>query len=246
MKILQISDTHIYDDASKKLGGVCTRDSLMAVLTTARNEHQYDLVIVTGDLSMDGTVGSYKWLKKQLDNLKKPYRVLPGNHDDLINLRATFGLKKEPYPDLVQCQYWNILLLNTLKKGAVYGSLQEHQLRLLAGYLETGKTRKTAIFMHHPAVKIGSNWLDKINLKEGRKDFMELTSDYRVELVVSGHVHQESKSILNETCFLTTPSTCAQFKPSSYDFALDDSFPAFRLLDFTEKDSFCSSVIRVD
>ena len=246
MKILQISDTHIYDDPSKKLGGVCTRDSLIAVLNTAKEKHQFDLIFVTGDLSMDGSVGSYKWLKKQLDDLKKPYRVLPGNHDDLINLRSTFNLRKEPFPDLVQCQYWKLLLLNTLKDGAVYGSLRDYQLRLLAGYLEAGKTHKTAIFMHHPAVKVGSDWLDKINLKEGRNDFIELTIDYRVELVVAGHVHQESKSILNETCFLTTPSTCAQFKPLSYDFALDDSFPAFRLFDFTKKDSFYSSVIRVN
>ena len=83
--------------------------------------------------------------------------------------------------------------------------------------------------MHHPAVEVGSDWLDKINLKEGRNNFMELTIDYRVELVVAGHVHQESKSILNETCFLTTPSTCAQFKPSSYDFAWTI---LFQLLDY--------------
>lgn len=246
MKILQISDTHIYDEPSKMLGGVCTRDSLVAVLNTARDKYQFDLVIVTGDLSMDGSVSSYRWLKEQLDDLQKPYRVLPGNHDDLPNLRATFGLKKEPYPDLIQCEYWKIVLLNTLKEGAVYGSLHEPQLRLLAGYLETEKARKTAIFMHHPAVKVGSSWLDKINLKEGRNEFIELTVEYRVELVVAGHVHQESKTILNETCFLTTPSTCAQFKPLSYDFALDNSFPAFRLFDFTERTSFYSSVIRVD
>ena len=122
---------------------------------------------------------------------------------------------------------------------------QDYQLRRLAGYLEAGKTIKLR-FLCHPAVKVGSDWLDKINLKEGRNDFIELTIDYRVELVVAGHVHQESKSILNETCFLTTPSTCAQFKPLSYDFALDDSFPAFRLFDFTKKDSFYSSVIRVN
>ena len=72
--------------------GVCTRDSLIAVLNTAK--HQFDLIFVTGDLSMDGSVGSYKWLKKQLDDLKKPYRVLPGNHDNLINLQSTFNLRK--------------------------------------------------------------------------------------------------------------------------------------------------------
>ena len=51
MKILQISDTHIYDDPSKKLGGVCTRDSLIAVLNTAKEKHQFDLIIVTGDFN---------------------------------------------------------------------------------------------------------------------------------------------------------------------------------------------------
>ena len=64
-------------------------DSLIAVLNTAKEKHQFDLIIVTGDLSMDGSIGS-KWLKKQLDDLKKPYRVIPGNHDDLINLQSKF------------------------------------------------------------------------------------------------------------------------------------------------------------
>ncbi|OUU74277.1 MAG: hypothetical protein CBC29_09120 [Methylococcaceae bacterium TMED69] len=246
MKLLQISDTHIYNDPSKKLGGVCTRDSLSAVLTIARKEHEFDLVIVTGDLSMDGSINSYNWLKLQLDSLETPYHVLPGNHDNLINLKDIFGLKVEPYPDLVQFQHWNILLLNTLKKESVHGSLGKRQLALLADYLERGQDRKTAIFMHHPAIEVGSNWLDKINLKEGRDNFIELTEQYHVDLVVAGHVHQESESILNSTSFLTTPSTCAQFKPMSHDFALDDVAPAFRLFDFTKKKSFSSSVIRVD
>ncbi len=246
MKILQISDTHIYDDPSKKLGGVSTRDSLTAVLTTARKKYEFDLVIVTGDLSMDGSMGSYNWLKFQLDALETPYHVVPGNHDNLKNLRVTFGLKVEPYPDLVQFRHWKVLLLNTLKEGSVYGSLEKRQLGLLADYLKKGQDRNTAIFMHHPAIEVGSNWLDKINLKEGRDSFIELTAQYHVELVVAGHVHQESESILNGTSFLTTPSTCAQFKPLSYDFALDDTFPAFRLFDFTKKKSFSSFVIRVD
>lgn len=245
MKILQISDTHIYNDPFRKLGGVSTRDSLTAVLTTASREHKFDLVIVTGDLSMDGSIGSYSWLKLQLDTLETPYFVLPGNHDNLKNLRVTFGLKVEPYPDLIQFRYWQVILLNTLKEGSVYGSLEQRQLRLLADYLEKGQDRKTAIFMHHPAVDVGSDWLDKINLKEGKDNFIELAARYDVDLVVAGHVHQESESILNGTSFLTTPSTCAQFKPLSFDFALDGTFPAFRLFDFTKRNTFSSSVIRV-
>ena len=100
--------------------------------------------------------------------------------------------------------------------------------------------------MHHPAVDVGSDWLDEINLKEGRDNFIELAARYDVDLVVAGHVHQESESILNGTSFLTTPSTCAQFKPLSYDFALDGTLPAFRLFDFTKRNSFSSSIIRVN
>ena len=245
MKVLQISDTHIYEDPDKELGGIHTRDSLSAVMQAATHQYDFDLTVLTGDLSMDGSMASYQWLKMKLDSLKHPYYVLPGNHDNLMHLRTVFDLPTNPYPSLIKHQHWKILLLNTLNKGFVHGSLDDEELERLERYLLDDQTRKTAIFMHHPAVKVGCNWLDKINLKGGRDRFIKIVNRFNVEVVVAGHVHQESQWILNGTRFLTSPSTCAQFKPNSYDFALDTTYPAFRMFEFNERKPFNSFVIRV-
>ena len=245
MKILHISDTHIYEEPHKKLCGVLTRDTLLNVLEIARHGEAFDLIIATGDLSMDGSIDSYKWLREQLNSLKVPYYVLPGNHDNFLNLRSVFDLSEKPYPKLINLRNWKILLLDTQKKGAVYGSLDKIQLERLENFLKRDVAKKTAIFMHHPAVEVGCDWLDKINLREGKECFMQLTQSYQVELIVAGHVHQESQFLRGETCFLTSPSTCAQFKPQSFDFAVDNSPPGFRVIEFTDENSFHTSVMRV-
>ena len=245
MKILHISDTHIYKEPHKKLCGILTRDTLLNVLEIVRHGEAIDLIIATGDLSMDGSIDSYKWLRDQLDALKVPYYVLPGNHDDFSNLRSVFDLPEKPYPKLIDLRDWKVLLLDTQKKGAVYGSLDKIQLERLENFLKRGMAKKTAIFMHHPAVEVGCNWLDKINLREGKECFMQLTESYQVELIVAGHVHQESRFLRGGTCFLTSPSTCAQFKPQSFDFAVDNSPPGFRVIEFNDENSFHTSVMRV-
>ena len=245
MKVLQISDTHIYEDPNKRLGGVHTRDSLTAVMQAATDHCDFDLTILTGDLSMDGSIASYQWLKIKLDSFKRPYYVLPGNHDNLRHMRGVFDLPVDPYPILITLRWWKILLLNTLNEGFVHGSLDDNELERLEKFLMKDEGKKTAIFMHHPAVKVGSDWLDKINLKNGRERFVEIVSRFDVEVVVAGHVHQETELRQKGTSFLTSPSTCAQFKPNSNDFALDTNYPAFRIFEFNEKNSFRSFVTRV-
>ena len=57
-RIVQLTDTHIYADAAARFDGVDTRASLRAVLAHLHAGPPYDLLVLSGDLSMDGSRAS--------------------------------------------------------------------------------------------------------------------------------------------------------------------------------------------
>ena len=80
--IAQITDTHLFADFQQDLLGMPTTDSLQALLKhLAGLSPQPDLLLLTGDLSQDGTPGSYDRLQTLLAPLGIPVYWLPGNHD---------------------------------------------------------------------------------------------------------------------------------------------------------------------
>jgi 3',5'-cyclic-AMP phosphodiesterase len=59
MKIVQITDTHILEDPHAMFEGCNTRNSFEAVLSYIRSLTDVDLIVGTGDMSMEGGGGSY-------------------------------------------------------------------------------------------------------------------------------------------------------------------------------------------
>ena len=63
-RLVQITDTHIYADPAARFDGMDTRRSLERVLARLRAGPAYDAIVMTGDLSMDGSTASYLWLQE--------------------------------------------------------------------------------------------------------------------------------------------------------------------------------------
>ena len=64
VKVLQLSDLHLFADAKKDLLGVNTFDSFCATVDTIASENrEYDFIAVTGDISQDYSVASYERFK---------------------------------------------------------------------------------------------------------------------------------------------------------------------------------------
>jgi len=87
---IQISDSHIDDD--KLVMGVDSQANLGAIVNMISDQN-YDVLLISGDLSHNGTLESYQKLRKILNPIETKIYVLPGNHDDfqtylrfLINL----------------------------------------------------------------------------------------------------------------------------------------------------------------
>ena len=85
MKIIQITDFHLYKDPKQRLYGlVNTNDTLLDVLAVVKKEKP-DLVIASGDLSDDGSKESYQRLQVYLSELNCDVYTIYGNHDHPAN-----------------------------------------------------------------------------------------------------------------------------------------------------------------
>ena len=85
VRLLQISDTHLFADASRDLLGIPTAASFQAVLHAITELPQpYDVVLATGDLSQDHSAASYQRFAQEVTTLQKPVHWLPGNHDHRV------------------------------------------------------------------------------------------------------------------------------------------------------------------
>jgi len=229
LRLLQITDTHLYADPDKKLYNVNTRASLQRVLAAARLQTKPDLVLATGDLVHDESPAGYKTLVNMLRTLDAPVAAIAGNHDALNSLQAIAGRNiriggKHRLGD------WYIVLLNTLVPGETDGHLDADELRFLDIELMQSRGGHVLIALHHHPVAIGCTWLDKIGLNNADEFFGVLDRYNHVRGVVWGHVHQSFESERRRVRLMAAPSTCAQFLPGSGDFALDTRPPGMRWL----------------
>ena len=82
MRLIQLTDCHLFDDPAARLGGVDTHQTLAAVI-----EHMLsadpapDVVLATGDLTQLGEAGAYGRMRSPLARLPAPVYCLPGHHD---------------------------------------------------------------------------------------------------------------------------------------------------------------------
>ncbi|MFT4746161.1 MAG: Icc protein, partial [Congregibacter sp.] len=84
MNIIQISDCHLFSDTQKTgYNSINPYQSLQHILAEVKF-HQPDVLLVTGDISGDGSGQSYQHFSKLLCETKIKCRIgiIPGNHDN--------------------------------------------------------------------------------------------------------------------------------------------------------------------
>jgi Icc protein len=233
LSILQISDTHLHAAADSRMRGVTTYATLLAVLEHARRDPRWpvDAILATGDIVQDESRAGYERFRSALEPLGVPVYSIPGNHDDpkLMSELLTSGafhlggeLRQGP---------WSIVLLSTFLAGEDAGGLGPARLQGLRQALAAHSGQHVLVAMHHHPLPMGSTWLDGVALRDATAFWTIIDANPNVRGVICGHVHQASDRTRNRVRFLSTPSTCAQFLPSSEFFALDDRPPGMRWIE---------------
>lgn len=245
--VAQVTDTHLFTGVEQKLLGVSTYDSFQAVLERlSKLQPKPEILLLTGDLSQDESSASYERLQNLLAPLEIPTYWLPGNHDSLPVMQQVL---RQP-PIFLEKSFaaggWHFLLLSSWIPGCVHGKISTESLEWLDLQLHLIGNKPTLIALHHPPCSIDSEWLDAINLQNSEEFFAVIDRYLQVKLVVFGHIHQEFDYQHRGVRYLGSPSTCVQFKPTSAEFALEQSQPGFRLFTLFPEGTYETKIERVD
>lgn len=231
IRLLQITDTHLFADRSQQLLGINTYDSLVALSQQIAQtlKQPADALLLTGDLVQDHSPEAYGYVEHLTQTLAKRQFWLLGNHDERV------VMTQHPQGELyLQTEYvlgnWAILLLNSQVAGCAYGWLDDAQLEALEHKLATLTAEHVLLAVHHHCLPLGSAWIDQIGLRNADQ-LLALCANYpQVKVIISGHVHQASAQQVAGIEVLTTPSSCVQFLPKAEDFAVDTLQPGYRCL----------------
>jgi len=243
--VAQITDIHLFANASKELMGLPTAESFDAVLEKLEKLWpQPDLLLLTGDLSQDGKPESYHRLQDLLKPLGIPTYWLPGNHDkpevmEKILHQAPISPEKS-FP----AGGWHFILLNSAVEGHVSGAISPETLTWLDYQLQQTK-QPTLIGLHHPPFLVNSDWLDSSTLQNSEQLFEVIDRHPQVRMVIFGHIHQEFEFRRGSVHYMGCPSTSIQFLPESEKFALHIIEPGFRLINLYRDGTFKTKVERV-
>jgi Icc protein len=247
LRLLHITDTHLFADDDARLRGVDTARTLAAVLAqAARDPRRADAVLVTGDLSQDETAGAYRRFRELLARARAPVWCLPGNHDAPHFMEEALGAPPFHVGGVLHTAGWCVLLLTSYLAGDHGGRLAPSELTWLELMLKEHARKHVLLAVHHHPLPLGSRWLDELNLYNAADLFAIVDRSPQVRAVVAGHVHQESDLTRNGVRYLTTPSTCFQFLPRVDSFAVDTRPPGFRWLDLLPDGRIETEVVWLD
>lgn len=243
--VLQLTDCHIYADGEARFDGLDTRASLAAVLATLTTRPAADLLLLTGDLSMDGSRASYRWLQQTLAPLETPIVALTGNHDDPARWPPGAGPGFVAAPQSFDLPPWRLILLDTRIEGVAHGALGAAQCAWLERTLGRPTQPYEMIFMHHPPLAVDCPWMDAMGLLDAARLWAVHGLADRVKAIVCGHVHQVFDRQHAGVRVLTTPSTCVQFQPRARHYKTDARAPGYRVLELAADGTFATEVVRV-
>lgn len=246
LRLLQITDTHLFADTRARLAGVDTELSTSAVLDHLRRaEAPADVLLHTGDLVHDGSENAYRRLKGRLEEFGVRGLVMPGNHDAPALMRRLFARGRVTWARNAVLGDWQLVTLSTYAGGGAGGHLADAELGALDRCLAAEPGRHALICLHHHPVAMGCDWIDGIGVDNGEALFRVLDRYPQVRGVLWGHVHQELDAERNGVRLMATPSTGLQFRPGSREFAVDDRPPGYRWLHLGAEGRIDTGVVRL-
>lgn len=153
-----------------------------------------DLVLLTGDLTHNGTTTEWDELRHRLKALQVPWEAISGNHDRKISeLAGHRAIDAGPL---------RLVLLDTS-----HDTFETADATWLDRELAAHPDRPTVIAIHQPPFETGIWWMDCVGLK-GIERFEPIVRQHRqVIKILSGHVHRLIQTNWDGCSLWVCPST---------------------------------------
>lgn len=186
LRILHLSDTHLFGDGTLHYGAVDTVAALGRVLDAASDVAGIDVVLLSGDLSDDGSPASYRILKSAVEPwaAERGAEVVyvMGNHDVRAGFEAVLGERT----GTATVAGLRIARLDSSVPGYGYGSISDEQLEWLRRELADGAP--TIVVLHHPPTAATTPLLAALKL-QNPEPLLDICSGAGVVAILSGHYH---------------------------------------------------------
>ena len=202
---IQISDSHIDDE--KNVWGTDSQKNLSTIVKSISNRN-YNALIISGDLAHNGTASSYSTLKDIIQPISDNLFILPGNHDNKLNLSSAFS---EHYLPKLTIADWEIISIDSVQENKTSGFLNKAKLKLLTKKILSSTKKFIVLCLHHPPISMESDWDDKKSLENSDDFFRTIDKFSKIKAVIWGHAHQGSEFNRNNVKLFSCPSTTLQF-----------------------------------
>lgn len=181
------------------------------------NGGEYDVVVVSGDLTQRGRVDQFQAAAMWLEQLEAPVLVVPGNHDvPLYDVYTRFFHPRDRYLahicDDLEPTYFDSELaicgIDTTKTFTTkHGRVTEAQVAHIASRLEDLGDRWKIIVAHHPFVVPAGDENEQV---EGADMALPVFEEAGVDMILTGHLHTTSVAGRNEqhTLLAVQAGTC--------------------------------------
>jgi 3',5'-cyclic-AMP phosphodiesterase len=188
LRILHLSDTHLFGDGSLHYGVVDTLAALHRVLERASEISAIDVVVASGDLSDDGSEASYRLVRDAIEPwaAQRGAAVVyaMGNHDLPDAFESVLGARE----GVTTVRGFRIVHLDSAVPGFGYGELGAAQCDRLRATLREPARNGTIVVVHHPPVPAISTLLSRLELQHPNA-LLDVCADADVRLILCGHYH---------------------------------------------------------
>lgn len=215
-----MSDLHVVAPGTRASGVLDTSALLDAAIDVVLSRLEalgpIDAVLVTGDISDDGSAEGYTVARAKLLRLGLPLLVIPGNHDRREAFRTAFA-DLSPLPQSGPLNWvadvgdTRVIGLDTLIEGQGGGRLASETVAFLSLALAGANGRPVVLALHHPPLRTGIRFMDDIALENTDQLEATLEQAHGPLRIVAGHVHGVYHGMLGPHPVSTAPSTCSAF-----------------------------------
>jgi 3',5'-cyclic AMP phosphodiesterase CpdA len=214
--IAQLTDLHIgfAPDARPEELNLTRMKAVLARLLHGPNAPDY--LVLSGDLTDHGDAASFAQLAEALAECRCPVLPMVGNHDARAPLLAAFPQLAPGEGGFVHyaidaAMGLRIICLDTLEEGRHGGAFCEARARWLAARLAEAPDRPTVIFLHHPPVATGIDWMDPAPDEAWIARLREvLEGQHQVLALHCGHLHRPITTRFAGIPLAVTPSVAPQ------------------------------------
>jgi Icc protein len=210
VRILHLSDCHIPRLSGIGSAGVDARATLAQLLTDCRHLEGIDVVVVSGDVTDDGSREGYASALELIGRFARdrgvPQIYCTGNHDDRDAFAAVLGSGHlDQGGDQAGCLApsavgeraavsevagYRVITLDSLVPGQVHGWISEAQLAWLRQILVQPSEAGSVLVLHHPPIALDHDWRKSVGLQNAPALSAAIEGS-DVQVVLCGHFHAQ-------------------------------------------------------